>query len=106
MRAGDERIAAFRYARGAEFVETDQRDLPCPVLVEKIFRFSRRANHFYNSRRPDPQEGRCATSSTRAGMRWTRMALLTNGARGGRRSRVVLTPRRLVSSRRKFRRRR
>jgi len=27
--------------------------------------------------RPDPLEGRCATSSTRVGMRWTRMVLLT-----------------------------
>ena len=44
-------------------------------------------------RRPVPTEGRCATSSTWGGMRWTRIAPLTNGARCGRRSRVVLTPR-------------
>ena len=41
-----------------------------------------------------PTEGRCATSSTRGGMRWTRAALLTRALRCGRRSRVVLTPRR------------
>jgi hypothetical protein len=28
-------------------------------------------------RHPDPKEGRCATSSTRGGERWTRMAPLT-----------------------------
>jgi hypothetical protein len=29
----------------------------CPVLLTKIFRFRRRANHIYNSRRPVPQRG-------------------------------------------------
>jgi hypothetical protein len=67
----------------------------CPVLSKKIFRLTRRANHFYNSRRPVPKEGRCATSSTREGMRWTRAALETRTLLfRGRRSRVVLTPRR------------
>ena len=66
----------------------------CPVPAAKIFCFVRRANHFYNSRRPVPKEGRCATSSTREGMRWTRAAFETNAPACGRRSRMVLTPRR------------
>src|SRR6478609_6200967 len=36
-----------------------------------------------------PTEGRCATSSTRDGMRWTLAALKTSAHAGGRRSRVV-----------------
>ena len=66
----------------------------CPVPAAKIFGYARRANHFYNLCRPVPKEGRCATSSTREGMRWTRAALETNAPACGRRSRVVLTPRR------------
>jgi hypothetical protein len=31
-------------ARKNEFLEPDQRDLPCPDLLEKIFRLTRRAN--------------------------------------------------------------
>jgi len=69
--------------------------------LRKKFCFPIHANHFYKLLRPDPQEGRCATSSTRDGMRWTPAALKTRSHAGGRRSRVVLTPRRLVSSRRK-----
>ena len=73
-----------------------------PALLGKIFCFAIEANQFTESRRPDPQEGRCATSSTRDGMRWTPAALKTRARAGGRRSRVVPTPRRLVSSRRKM----
>jgi hypothetical protein len=65
----------------------------CPVPFAKIYRLTRRANQFYDSRRPVPQRGE-RTSRTRGGMRWTRAAPLTNGATCGRRSRVVLTPRR------------
>jgi len=50
---------------------------PCRVPVAKIFCFARRANHSYNSRRPVPKEGHCATPSTREGMRWTRAAFET-----------------------------
>ncbi len=89
-RAGKRRAPA----PNGEFVEPDQADATCPVPCEKIFRLTRRANHFYNSRRPVPKEGRCATSSTREGMRWTRRRRKTSGASRGRRSRVVLTPRR------------
>ena len=66
----------------------------CLALFAKIFRFERPPNHLYIGRRPDPQEGRCATSSTRVGMRWTRRVLETGALVRGRRSRVVLTPRR------------
>jgi len=44
---------------------------PC----SKIFRFAATPNQIYINSRPAPLEGRCATSSTRGGMRWTRMAL-------------------------------
>ena len=40
------------------------------------------------------RKGRSRSSRTRGGMRWTRMALLDEGASRGRRSRVVPTPRR------------
>jgi hypothetical protein len=39
-------------APNGEFPEPDQRDLPCPVLLPKIFRFARRANQNYKLRRP------------------------------------------------------
>jgi hypothetical protein len=55
---------ALRAAPNGEFFEPDQADATCPVLSKKIFRLTRRANHFYNLRRPVPKEGRCATSST------------------------------------------
>src|ERR1700688_844067 len=42
------------------FVEPDQSDLPCPVPFAKIFRFAPDPNHFYNSRRPVPLQGRIA----------------------------------------------
>src|SRR5579863_2089905 len=60
----------------------------------KIFLVFRNTNQVYVFRRPVPNEGRCATSSTRGGMRWTRRCCETSDVCGGRRSRVVLTPRR------------
>jgi hypothetical protein len=68
--------------------------LPGPVRFAKIFRFPRTPNHFYNPRHPVPLEGRWPSSLTRGGMRWTRRRDLTKRAGCGRRSRVVLTPRR------------
>jgi hypothetical protein len=53
-----------------------------------------RANHFYKSARLVPQRGGSRSSRTRGGMRWTRWRRKTGAAGGGRRSRVVLTPRR------------
>ena len=43
---------------------------------------------------PAPPKGRCATSTTRGGMRWTLAARKTGARTGGRPSRVVLAPRR------------
>ena len=62
-------------------------------LCEKYFCFAERKITLY-VRRPVPLKGRCATSTTRGGMRWTLMALLTRAPDSGRRSRVVLAPRR------------
>jgi hypothetical protein len=44
--------------------------------------------------RPASQRGGSRSSRTRGGMRWTQGALLTRACAGGRRSRVVLMPRR------------
>jgi hypothetical protein len=54
----------------------------------------RRRKSLHIRRRPVPQRGVAQRHETRNGMRWTPGAPLTNGARGGRRSRVVLMPRR------------
>jgi hypothetical protein len=66
----------------------------CPALRAKIFRLTRRANQRYGSARLTRREGRCARHEMRGGMRWTRKLRETNAAERGRRSRVVLTPRR------------
>src|SRR5437667_8924150 len=54
--------------------------MACPAPFAKIFLFQPEANQFTDSRRPVPKEGRCATSSTRGGMRWTRAVRLTKRA--------------------------
>jgi hypothetical protein len=41
-----------------------------------------------------PTKGRCATSTTRGGLRWTRRRFLTKRAKADERNRVVLAPRR------------
>ncbi len=46
----------------------------CQAPFAKIFLFSFDPNQFTDSPRPVPTEGRCATSSTWSGMRWTRAA--------------------------------
>src|SRR5258708_35864754 len=67
-----------RPARPGRFVEPDQRDLPCPVLLEKIFRFASDPNHFYVPAIPPHTEGRFAiVTDVGCGMRWTRRVLLT-----------------------------
>jgi hypothetical protein len=68
--------------------------LGCPALSEKIFPFSFDPNHFTTPAVSSQTRGVSRSSRTRGGMRWTLIVPLTNGARGGRRSRVVLTPRR------------
>src|SRR5258705_3603549 len=82
----------------------------CPALFAKIFRFRRRANQNYKPRRPVPHEGRIAivTDAERDAVdaaalgapdvagrdepRERSRARKTNGASGGRQSRVVLAP--------------
>src|ERR1700742_882351 len=66
----------------------------CPVLFEKIYCFVANPNQIHIPRRLVPQRGVSRSSRTRGGMRWTRAALLTRAHTCGRRSRVVLTPRR------------
>src|SRR6202051_1978195 len=79
----------------------DIRTRPCPVPRAKIFLFYRNTNQSYIHRRPVPLEGRFAIV-TSAG----RDAVDADGASDegigrGRRSRVVLTPQWLASSRRR-----
>ena len=93
-RLGSVRRAKPGFLRKRKNLLQDQPDLPCPVPPSKRFPFAVTPNHFYIRRRPVPHEGRSRSSRTWSGMRWTLTAPLTNGARGGRRSRVVLTPRR------------
>jgi len=50
----------------------------CQAPFAKIFLFSFEANQFSDSYCPVPIEGRCATSSTWSGMRWTRTARETS----------------------------
>jgi hypothetical protein len=66
---------------------------PVQPLPQKYSDFPKTRITLYPPR-PAPHEGRSRSSRTWGGMRWTRMAPLTNGAGCGRRSRVVLTPRR------------
>jgi hypothetical protein len=70
---GEEYLGAKRTRRANQSFAPLAR---CLVLFEKIFLFFRNANQAMKSH-PDPKEGRCATSSTRDGSRWTLMALLT-----------------------------
>jgi hypothetical protein len=83
----------------------------CPAPIRKIFRLTRRANHLYRFARLARKRGGSRSSRTWGGMRWTRRrrraeviagrvsrerssGTQTNDAGRGRRSRVVLTPRR------------
>jgi hypothetical protein len=66
----------------------------CPALFAKRLRFAPTPNHFYIHHRPVPQRGGSRSSRTRGRMRWTQVAPWTRALSCGRRSRVVLTPRR------------
>jgi len=57
-------IAAKFRAQPGDFLQSFQSDLPCPVSVEKIFRFRRRANHLYKLALSCPAEGRWPSSRT------------------------------------------
>jgi hypothetical protein len=67
------RSRAARDAAGRrKITEHRQRDLPCPALFQKIFRFRRRANQFYQLAPSHPgKRGVSRSSRTREGMRWT-----------------------------------
>ena len=74
----------------------NQIKLICPVQSpsKKYFCFSEAKSPLY-SRHPVPLKGAYHDRrETRGGVRWTRVALLTRALSCGRRSRVVLTPRR------------
>ena len=66
----------------------------CPAPFEKIFWFSEDPNRLYTHRCPVPTEGRCATSPTRGLDAVDAGCASDESAPCGRRSRVVLTPRR------------
>src|SRR5665213_4522080 len=67
----------------------------CPAPFAKIFRFTSDPNHLHISRIPAQHRGAFRDRhGRRVGMRWTRVARLTSALHCGRRSRVVLTPRR------------
>ncbi len=84
------------FAPKREFSVRVQADAICPVLRAKIFRFAFSPNHLHKRRRPAPfKEGRLANRHER----WVWDAVDAIGtsdecADRGRRSRVVLTPRR------------
>jgi hypothetical protein len=65
----------------------------CPAPFVKIFPFAATPNQIYIPRRPVPQRGVGHRHERWGGMRWTRMHADERAFRG-RRSRVVLTPRR------------
>src|SRR6202030_2565091 len=86
-------IKGWGLARNGEFVEPAQADATCPVPSQKIFRFWRRANHFYNSR-VLLLEGAFRDRHERGVECGGRGCALDEWRRRGRRSRVVLAPRR------------
>ena len=69
--------------------------LPVQSPLAKIFPFPSDPNHLHIPRYPGPHKGAFRDRhERRAGMRWTRVVRLTSAQPCGRRSRVVLTPRR------------
>jgi hypothetical protein len=77
---GQPRIAVYSQSPKNDFTERFQRDLPCPALLRKIFRFTRRANQWFLSARLTRQEGRLAIVTN---ARWDAVDAdvpLTNGA--------------------------
>jgi protein PhnA len=66
----------------------------CPVPFAKIFLFFRNANQAIGFAVLSRRRGGSRSSRTRDRMRWTQAVRLTRALTCGRRSRVVLTPRR------------
>jgi hypothetical protein len=88
-------MSAHLRASREEILLRVQADATCPVLSAKIFLFPFGANHFSIRGHPGPHKGAFRDRHERkVGMRWTRWVLLTRALIRGRRSRVVLTPRR------------
>ena len=73
-------MRATSLARIAEFIEWNQTDLPCPVLAQKIIRFTSDPNHRLISRHPVPNEGRFAIVTNVERDAVDAKALLTNSA--------------------------
>jgi hypothetical protein len=91
-----------RFARKRRFLEADQGDLGRPVPSAKIFPFLFEPNHLLIFRHPGPHRGAFRDRhGRRVGMRWTQAAPKTRAPSCGRRSRVVLTPRRWRQASRK-----
>ena len=67
---------------------------PVQPCLEKYFAFSETQISCIDDPSRPGKRGVSRSSRTRGGMRWTRLLRKTNGAARGRRSRVVLTPRR------------
>jgi hypothetical protein len=66
-------LAKAPHAPAEKIRPQHQRDLPCPSPSQKIFRFRRRANQFYQLGPSFPgKRGASRSSRTRDGMRWTR----------------------------------
>jgi hypothetical protein len=75
--------------------EKGKRCVACLAPFAKIFSFPSEANHLHIFRIPARYRGAFRDRhERRVGMRWTQVALLTRAQSCGRRSRVVLTPRR------------
>jgi hypothetical protein len=73
---------------------TDPARPACPVPFEKIFRLTRRANHFYSFARPARKRGVGHRHERWAGCGGRFWCLKDEGCESGRRSRVVLISRR------------
>jgi hypothetical protein len=71
----------FSPARTAEFLLRFQADLPCPVVAQKIIRFTSDPNHRLIPRHPVPYEGRFAIVTDVRRDAVDAEALLTNGAK-------------------------
>jgi hypothetical protein len=88
-------VGLFRNVARGKILPRNQFDSTCPVLSKKIFRFHPDANHFSDSRRSVPMQGRIAIvtdagrNAVDAGCAFDERRLAR-----GRQSRVVLTPRR------------
>src|SRR5579863_5751994 len=76
--------------------------LPVQSFAKKYFAFAVGQIISTSSPRPVPKEGRCATSSTLGAGCGGRFGGARRAARSGRRSRVVLTPRRWRQASRKY----